>query len=132
MMIREGGPRGGRDGAREVNARSREQFPPEKVEGTVLRDLAYVLPAVLPKLLQPWTEVPQASPQHGRLLIARSPHGRVTVARADAAVASVVELADRRETLPELARETGLRSGDLEGTLGGVAGLGAVRFATGS
>jgi len=126
------GPRVWRDDAREVIAWSREQFPPEKVEGTVLLDLAYDLPAVLPKLLQPWTEVPQASPQHGRLLIARSPHGRVTVARADAAVASVVELADGRKTLPELARETGLRSDDLEATLAGLADLGAVRFATGS
>src|SRR2546429_9380804 len=108
MMIREGGPRGGRDGAREVNARSREQFPPEKDEGTVLLDLAYDLPAVLPKLLQPWTEVPQASPQHGRLLIARSPHGRVTVARADAAVARERQLAVRPQKPPEMARETDL------------------------
>jgi len=132
MMIAEAGPRVWRDDAREVIARSREQFPPEKVEGTVLLDLAYDLPAVLPKLLQPWTEVPQASPQHGRLLIARSPHGRVTVARADAAVASVVELADGRKTLEELAREAGLRATDLETTLVGLSDLGAVRFATGS
>jgi len=106
--------------------------PPELVEGTVLLDLAYDLPSALPKLLQPWTEVPRAAPQRVKLLIARSPHGRVTVARADAAVASVVELADGRKTLPELARAAGLRSDDLEATLAGLADLGAVRFATGS
>src|SRR5205823_1212223 len=106
--------------------------PPELVEGTVLLDLTYDLPTVLPKLLQPWTEVPQAAPLRVKLLIARSPHGRVTVARADAAVASVVELADGRKTLPELAREAGLRSEDLDATLAGLADLGAVRFATGS
>src|SRR5438477_392086 len=61
-----------------------------------------------------------------------APRGRVAVARADAAVASVVELADGRKTLPELAREAGLRSEDLDATLAGLADLGAVRFATGS
>ena len=132
MMVAEAGPRVWRDEPREGAARSGEQFPPEKVEGTVLLDLAYDLPAVLPKLLQPWTEVPRVAPLRVKLLIARSPHGRVTVARADAAVASVVELADGRKTLPELAREAGLRSDDLEATLAGLADLGAVRFATGS
>src|SRR2546429_8076448 len=92
-------------------------------------DLASDAPTEPPKLVQPWTEEPQASPQHGRLLIARSPHGRVTVARADAAVASVVELADGRKTLPELARETGLRADDPGAALARLADLGARRVA---
>jgi len=132
MMVVEAGPRVWQDAAAAHDAGSGERSLPETVQGTVLLDLAYDLPAVLPKLLQPWTEVPQAAPQRVKLLIARSPHGRVTVARADAAVASVVELADGRKTLPELAREAGLRSDDLEATLAGLADLGAVRFATGS
>jgi len=132
MMIVEAGPRVWRDDGAEQGAGSGERSLPETIEGTVLLDLAYDLPAVLPKLLQPWTEVPQAAPQRVKLLIARSLHGRVTVARADAAVASVIELADGRKTLPELAREAGLRSDDLEATLAGLADLGAVRFATGS
>ena len=131
MMVVEAGPRVWRDAGKGEGGRGKGA-PPELVEGTVLLDLAYDLPAVLPKLLQPWTEVPQAAPLRVKLLIARSPHGRVTVARADAAVASVVELADGRKTLPELAREAGLRSEDLDATLAGLADLGAVRFATGS
>src|SRR5205823_1252502 len=131
VRVVEAGPGVGRGGGRGEGGGGRGA-PPELVEGTVLLELAYDLPTVLPKLLQPWTEVPQAAPLRVKLLIARSPHGRVTVARADAAVASVVELADGRKTLPELAREAGLRSEDLDATLAGLADLGAVRFATGS
>ena len=132
MMIAEAGPRVWRDSAHERAAGSSEPSAPERVEGTALLDLAYDLPAVLPRLLQSWVEVPQAPAQPVKLLIARSPHGRVTVARADAAVASVVELADGRKTLEQLAREAGLRATDLETTLVGLSDLGAVRFATGS
>ncbi len=131
MMVVEAGPRVWRDAGKGEGGRGKGA-PPELVDGTVILDLTYDLPTVLPKLLQPWTEVPQAAPLRVKLLIARSPHGRVTVARADAAVASVVELADGRKTLPELAREAGLRSEDLDATLAGLADLGAVRFATGS
>ena len=131
-MIAEAGPRVWRDSAHERAAGSSEPSAPERVEGTALLDLAYDLPAVLPRLLQSWVEVPQAPAQPVKLLIARSPHGRVTVARADAAVASVVELADGRKTLEQLAREAGLRATDLETTLVGLSDLGAVRFATGS
>ena len=131
MMVAEAGPRVWRETGKGETGKGKGTSP-ELVEGTVLLELAYDLPSVLPKLLQPWTEVPRAAPQRVRLLIARSPHGRVTVARADAAVASVVELADGRKTLPELAREAGLRSDHLEATLAGLADLGAVRFATGS
>ena len=132
MMVVEAGPRVWQDAAAAHDAGSGERALPERVEGTVLLDLAYDLPAVLPRLLQPWTEVPQAPPRHVKLLVARSPHGRVTVARADTAVASVVALADGRKTLPELAREAGFSSDDLEATLASLADLGAVRFATGS
>ena len=131
MMVVEAGPRVWRDAGKGERGRE-EGVAPELVEGTVLLDLAYDLPAVLPRLLQPWTEVPQAPLQHVKLLVARSPHGRVTVARADTAVASVVALADGRKTLPELAREAGFSSDDLEATLASLADLGAVRFATGS
>ena len=92
MMVAEAGPRVWRESGKGEMGKGKGTSP-ELVEGTVLLDLAYDLPAVLPKLLQPWTEVPQAAPQQVKLLIARSPHGRVTVARADAAVASVVDTA---------------------------------------
>ena len=98
----------------------------------MLLDLAYDLPTVLPRLLQPWTEAPQAPPRPVRLLVARSRHGRVAVARTESAVARVVELADGRRTLEELARATGVPHHDLEATLAGLTELGAIRFATGS
>ena len=105
---------------------------PEKVEGTVLLELAYDLPAVLPELLKPWTAVPQTPLQPTKLLVARSPHGRVTVARSDDAVAAVVKLADGTRTLAQLAAEARLDVAALEQTLHGLVDLGAVRFATGS
>ena len=131
MMIAEAGPRVWRETWKGEGERGKGA-PPELVEGTVLLELAFDLPTVLPRLLEPWTEVPQAPERRVKLLIARSPHGRVTVARADAAVASVVELADGRKTLADLARQAGLRAADLEAALASLADLGAVRFATGS
>jgi hypothetical protein len=131
MMVVEAGPRvwrdtGTRDGGRGTGA------SPEIVEGTVLLDLTYDLPAVLPELLKPWTAVPQAAARPTRLLVARSPHGRVAVARSDDTVAAVVQLADGKRTLEQLAAGAGLAVPQLEETLTGLVDLGAVRFATGS
>ena len=130
MMVAEAGPRVWREDGRGDEGRGTSV--PETVEGTVLLDLAYDLPDVLPQLLQPWTDVPQAPPGPVRLLVARSPRGRVAVARTDSAVARVVELADGRRTLVELARAAGLPRDELEATLVGLTDLGAVRFGTGS
>ena len=133
MMVAEAGPRVWReDPGAEKDVVRGAWSAPETVEGTVLLDLHYDLPAVLATLLSPWTEVPQCPERPTRLLIARSMHGRVAVARADAAVATVVELADGRKTLEDLAREAGLRPAELEATLAGLTELGAVRFGTGS
>jgi hypothetical protein len=135
MMVAEAGPRVWREAGDKAGNGERgneKGTAPELVEGTVLLDLSYDLPAVLPKLLTPWTEVPQCPERPTKVLIARSRHGRVAVARADAAVAAVVELADGRTTLDDLAREAGLRPDELEATLAGLTELGAVRFGTGS
>ena len=131
MMVVESGARVWRDGAV-----TREPAPrisrPAKVEGTMLLDLKHDLPAVLPQLLRDWTEVPYAPAQPTTLLLARSAHGRVSVARSTATIATVLELADGRKTLDDLAREAGLRPADLEATLAGLVDIGAVRFSTGS
>ena len=66
------------------------------------------------------------------LLVARSPGGRVAVARSDATVAAVVQLADGKRTLAELAAGAGVEVATLEHTLQGLVDLGAVRFSTGS
>ncbi len=132
MMVVEAGARVWRDADEAEGAGSRERYRPETVEGTVLLELAYDLPAVLPTLLQPWTEVPQALERPTRLLVARSPHGRVAVARSDASVAAVIERADGKRTLEELAAGAGLPVAELRQTLQGLVELGAVRFSTGS
>ena len=132
MMLVEAGPRIWRDDTRTEGTGSRERHAPEKVKGTVLLELAFDLPAVLPRLLQPWTEVPLAAVRPTQLLVARSPHGRVAVARSDAGIAAVIQLADGKRTLEQLAAAAGLAVGDLEATLEGLVELGAVRFPNGS
>jgi hypothetical protein len=131
MMVVEAGPRVWRDtGSGEGG--SGTGAAPELVAGTVLLELDYDLPQVLGGLLQSWTSPPEAPRQRTTLLVARSPHGRVTVARADGVVASVVQLADGTRTMDDLARAAGLRPGELEATLQGLTEIGAVRFSTGS
>src|SRR3989442_6612774 len=130
MVIAEAGPRVWRDAGPAENAGKGETGKgrgrsPELVEGTVLLGLVYDLPAVLPKLLEGWTEVPQAPERRVKLLVARSPHGRVAVARADAAVASVVELADGRQTPADPGPQAGLRAAGLPAALARPADFGA-------
>jgi hypothetical protein len=131
MMVVEAGPRIWRETGKREEGR-RKSAAPETVEGTVILDLAYDLTAVLPKLLQPWTEVPEAPARPTRLLVARSPHGRVAVARSDASVATVVGLADGKRTLEQLATDASLELPVLEATLRDLVELGAMRFSTGS
>src|SRR3989449_311552 len=91
MMVVEAGPRIWRDGPerKDEGVGSAEWSAPEKVEGTVLLELAYDLPLVLPQLLRPWSDVPQAPARSTTLLVARSPHGRVAVARGTVAAGMV-------------------------------------------
>jgi hypothetical protein len=131
MMVVESGARVWRDPT-PAPALTTRWSGPMRVEGTMLLDLDYDLPVVLPRLLQPWTEVPQPPRQPTRLLIARSSHGRVSVARTTTAIATLLELADGRKSLDDLAREAGLRPPELEAALEGLIDIGAVRFSVGS
>ncbi|MGH7645372.1 MAG: hypothetical protein ACREMR_07270 [Gemmatimonadales bacterium] len=130
MMAAEAGPRVWRETG--TGDEGQRKGTPETVEGTVLLDLAHDLPAILPPLLQPWTEVPQAPVRATRLLVARSRHGRVAVARPHQSTARVLELADGTRTLEQLAAGAGLDVAALHDTLRGLVDLGAVRFSTGS
>jgi hypothetical protein len=132
MMTVEAGARVWRDPMPTEGAGSGERYLPERVEGTVVLELDFDLPAVLPTLLQPWTDMPEAPERPTKLLVARSPHGRVAVARSDAGVAAVIGLADGTRTLAELAQGVGLELGELRHTLQALVDLGAVRFSTGS
>ena len=131
MMVVEAGPRVWTDTGKGEEGRGKGASP-EIVEGTVLLELTYDLPAVLPQLLKPWTAVPQAAARPTRLLVARSPYGRVAVARSDDTVVAVVQLADGKRTLEQLAAGAGLEVAQVEETLQGLVDLGAVRFSTGS
>ena len=130
MMVVEAGPRVWREPGTEK--RETGNVAPQLVDGTALVDLSYDLPAVLPKLLQPFTTIPEAPARPVRLIVARSRHGRVAVAKATDAIVSIMDLADGRKTLDDLAREAGLRPAELQATLQGLTELGAVRFSTGS
>lgn len=129
MMVVESGARVWRDGT--VDPAPQRSLP-IRVEGTMLLDLQVDLPRVLPALLRPWSEVPQPPRVPTRLLIARSSRGRVSVARTSTAIATLLELADGRKTVEDLAREAGLRPAELEATLDELVEIGAVRFSTGS
>ena len=131
MMVVESGARVWRDGSPVAGAMSHPSLP-LRVEGTMLLQLTHDLPAVLPLLLRDWTVAPGAPEQDTTLLIARSAHGRVSVARTTTTIATVLELADGRRSLDDLAREAGLKPGELEATLEGLVEIGAVRFSTGS
>ncbi len=131
MMVVESGGRVWRDDSPAAEAVSRPSLP-LRVEGTILLELKHDLPAVLPLLLRKWAVAPDAPEQPTTLLIARSAHGRVSVARTTTTIATVLELADGRRSLDDLARDAGLKPGELEATLDGLVEIGAVRFSTGS
>ena len=131
MMVVEAGPRVWSDAGRREAGRG-ESEAPAVVEGTVILNLAFDLPAVLPQLLRPWTELPQAPERPTKLLVARSAHGRVAVARSDERAAALVALADGKRTLEQLAASAGLAVAQLQETVESLVDLGAVRFSTGS
>jgi len=131
MMVVESGARVWSDGSGAEATRNQWSVP-IRAEGTMLLDFAYDLPVVLPLLLKPWTELPQAPRRPTRLLIARSPHGRVSVARTSTAIDMLLQLADGRKSLDDLARDAGLRPAELQATLEGLVEIGAVRFSLGS
>jgi hypothetical protein len=131
MMVVEAGPRVWRDPGSGV-AGPQTGAAPTAVEGTVILELTYDLPAVLPQLLQPWTHLPLAPERPTTLLVARSPYGRVAVARSDATIAALVRFADGERSLGQLAAQAGVGVSELESTVRGLVELGALRFATGS
>jgi len=131
MMVVGAGPRVWRD-AGKGEAGGGKAAPWALVECTAPLELTYDLPAVLPVLVQPWATPPEAPRRPTKLLVARSPHGRVTVARANDAIASVVRLSDGVRTPEDLARAVGLGPAELAATLSGLTEIGAVRFSTGS
>lgn len=129
MLVVEAGPRVWRDAPDSGIA---PRAAPLAVEGTMLLELRHDLPAVLPLLLRPWDEVPVAPAQPTQLLVARTMHGRVAVARGSATIERILALADGRRTAEQLAAETGMGPTELAELLQGLSDIGAVHFSTGS
>ncbi len=131
MMVVEAGPRDWRGGT-DATCSLEEGELAEVVEGTMVLELDYDLPAVLPLLLGPWTEPPDAPRRRTSLVVARTPQARVSVVTANAALVRIVREADRPRSARELAERAGLDPSALESLLHDLAGIGAVRFSIGS
>jgi len=95
-------------------------------------ELDHDLPVVLPSLLAPWTEPPDAPRRRTALLVARTAQARVSVIKANPALVRLVREVDRPRSARELAERAGLEPSALETMLRDLAGVGAVRFSIGS
>ena len=125
----EAGPRPGRDTTGPAGAQG-EVF--ELGLGTRMLAFGYDITAVLPAILQSPGEIPDAPPGPIRLLVARSPHGRVIVAHSTAAMEALLELADGQTSFAEMVKESGLDEAELRDTLDGLTEWGALRTSVGS
>lgn len=124
MMVAEAGPRDWT--GTEERRPTPEQAAAEIAEGTSVLELAHDLPAVLPRLLLPFDEVPEAPRRPVRLMVARSRQGRVSVAVLTPGMERALGLLDGRRTLAELGHAAG------EDLVLGLLDLGAIRVSSGS
>jgi hypothetical protein len=99
---------------------------PARAETATILELAWDLPAVLPALLRPFTEIPLPREQPTRLLFARSKHGEVTVLRCTDALKKLLEGLTGDAPPTEIAARLGLDSAALDKTLRQLESLGAV------
>lgn len=100
-------------------------FPARAQTATIL-ELNHDLPAILPVLLRPFTQPPQAKRVPTRLLFARSPQGEVTVLRCAEALKNLLDGLSGQEDPAQLATRLGLDAGSLQKTLDKLEQLGVV------
>ena len=131
MMVVEAGPKDWTAEADETGSLEEGGFA-EVVEGATVLELDHDLPVVLPSLLAPWTEPPDAPRRRTALLVARTAQARVSVVKANPALVRLVREVDRPRSARELAERAGLEPSALETMLHDLAGVGAVRFSIGS
>jgi len=131
MMVVEAGPRDWK-GETDATGSLAEGGFAQVVEGTTVIELDHDLPAVLPSLLRPWTEPPNALRRRTSLVVARTAQARVSVVKANPALVRLVREVDRPRSARELADRAGLEPSALESMLHDLAGVGAVRFSIGS
>ncbi len=99
---------------------------PARAESTALLELEWDLPAVLPALLHPSSQLPMPPRQRTRLLFARSPEGEVTVVRCNDALRDLLEGLTGDVEPASLAARLGLDAASIEKTLRQLERLGAI------
>jgi len=99
---------------------------PARAEAANIVELNWDLPAILPALMRPFTELPGAPQKTTRLLFARSPVGEVTVLRCTEALKNLLEGLTGQEDPARVAARIGLDPGSLQKTLQKLEQLGIV------
>ncbi len=99
---------------------------PARAENATIVELGYDLPAILPALLRPSPEAPQAKRVLTRLLFARSPQGEVTVLRCTDALKALLDALTGREDPSQVAARMGLDGESFLKTLQKLEQLGVV------
>lgn len=99
---------------------------PARAETASYVELGYDLPAVLPLLLKPFTELPAPARKPTRLLLARSPHGEVTAIRCTDALKGLLDSLTGEEPSAQVAARLGVDPDSFEKTLRKLEELGAV------
>ncbi len=99
---------------------------PARAQTASVVELSWNLPAVLPLLLRPFTELPLPPRQPTRLLFARSEQGEVTVLRCTDALRDLLENLTGREDPAQVAARMGLDPESFGKTMRRLEQLGAV------
>lgn len=99
---------------------------PARAQTARILELSWDLPTILPRLLQPFEELPLPVGGKTRLIFARSPRGEVTVLRCTAALKDLLESLTGKEDPSQIAARLGLDRGSFEATLRRLEEMGAV------
>ncbi len=99
---------------------------PARAESAQFVELSYDLPAVLPRLLRPFAELPMPPRKPARLLLARSEHGEVTAIRCGDTLKTLLDSLTGAESPAQVAARLGVDAGSFEKTLRQLESLGAV------
>jgi len=99
---------------------------PARGESVSYLELNYDLPAVLPLLLKPFQELPASARKPTRLLLARSPHGEVSVIRCTDALKRLLDALTGDVSPAQVAASLGVDLDAFERTFRQLEELGAV------
>lgn len=132
MMVVEAGPRRWRENGATPVVLVDADAAPAMADGTVILELEFNLPEILPLIVRAWSDPPLAPHRPCRLVVARTPRGRVSVAQLTEPITEAIVAANGRLTLRDLAEATGAELGALREAFASLTEIGAVRFSIGS